>query len=92
MALLLKWLHPDVDHSASHASLAKRVTMAWDNLKTAERRAAYDAERRPSAKGRASRRPGTRWAATRHGEPMPRPQSAGILRRGLSLLLGRPWR
>lgn len=48
MALMLRWLHPDV---ASHASggdmidrsvFAARVTQAWEHLKTEERRAEYD--------------------------------------------------
>ncbi|MGO8780502.1 MAG: hypothetical protein ACLQKK_16565 [Rhodomicrobium sp.] len=52
MALILKWLHPDliarsgggphIDKSA----LAGLVTGAWEALKTEDRRAAYDAELR----------------------------------------------
>jgi len=42
MALLLKWLHPDSDRHGEHVVFAKRVTRAWNNLKTEERRAAYD--------------------------------------------------
>ena len=50
MALLLSWLHPDV---AAHNNIdaaeidrsvfAGRVTQAWENLKTEERRARYNA-------------------------------------------------
>jgi len=42
MALLLRWLHPDVEGSAERSMLAGRVTQAWEDLKTAEKRAAYD--------------------------------------------------
>ena len=49
MALLLKWLHPDMERNGSGNSarsmFAGRVTLAWEDLKTAERRAAYDAVR-----------------------------------------------
>ncbi len=40
MALLLRWLHPDMHGNRS--MFATRVTAAWENLKTPERRAAYD--------------------------------------------------
>lgn len=43
MAFLLRWLHPDVGQNAERAVFVGRVTSAWDNLKTPERRAAYDA-------------------------------------------------
>ena len=46
MALLIKWLHPDSAQEGSQSIFANRVTVAWDNLKTAERRAAYDQARR----------------------------------------------
>ena len=44
MALLLRWLHPDIEGNSSgnRSVFAGRVTLAWDDLKTAERRAAYD--------------------------------------------------
>lgn len=40
MALLMRWLHPDVDPSGAH--LANRVLRAWDDVKTPERRRALD--------------------------------------------------
>lgn len=43
MALLMSWLHPDKDISGERAHLAARVTTAWDTLRSAERRADYDA-------------------------------------------------
>ncbi len=48
MALLMKWLHPDVagmnaDEGAIDRTIfINRVTSAWENLKTADRRKAYD--------------------------------------------------
>lgn len=41
-ALLLKWLHPDAQSPDGRGVLAARVTAAWNDLKTLERRAAYD--------------------------------------------------
>lgn len=42
MALLMRWLHPDLDPEDNRAHLANRVLRAWDDLKTPERRKAYD--------------------------------------------------
>jgi hypothetical protein len=42
VALLLKWLHPDVDHGSERSVFVGRVTAAWNNVKTPDRRAAYD--------------------------------------------------
>jgi hypothetical protein len=42
MTLLLQWLHPDLDHSKTRSVFAAKVTCAWNDLKTPERRAAYD--------------------------------------------------
>lgn len=44
MALLLRWLHPDTGDADGRSLFAGRVTGAWENLKTPERRAAYDRE------------------------------------------------
>jgi DnaJ domain len=108
MALLLKWLHPDMEHSgngrADRSMFAGRVTLAWDDLKTAERRAAYDAARkskiadgRKAEKGKRSRfrkasaaRQWLRPTGPRHIHPPLRPM---VPRRGfwgmLLALLGR---
>jgi hypothetical protein len=45
MALLLRWLHPDIDRKGERSIFAGRVTAAWEELKTPERRAAYDRKR-----------------------------------------------
>jgi hypothetical protein len=62
MALLLRWLHPDLARRDERSVFAARVTRAWNDLKTLERRAAYDqlqrmapaAKSRPRARGPAS--------------------------------------
>jgi hypothetical protein len=46
MALLLRWLHPDHRSGAERSVFASRVTRAWGELKTEEKRAAYDLTRR----------------------------------------------
>jgi hypothetical protein len=57
MALILKWLHPDRVPSDGEvqyfgrSALAGLVTGAWENLKTGERRAAYDASRNAGGRG-----------------------------------------
>lgn len=48
MVLLIKCLHPDAQGRDGRGVFAARVARAWDDLKTPERRAAYD-EARPTA-------------------------------------------
>ena len=55
VALLLRWLHPDLDPQGNRSIFAGRVTTAWNNLKTPERRAAYDVSRQHSKKRSKSR-------------------------------------
>jgi hypothetical protein len=49
MALLMRWLHPDVARDDERAVFAARIAAAWNTLKTPERRAAYDRERQIAA-------------------------------------------
>jgi hypothetical protein len=49
MALLMRWLHPDVAREGERAVLAARIAAAWNTLKTPQRRAAYDRERQSAA-------------------------------------------
>ena len=42
IGLLLRWLHPDLDPRGDRSIFIGRVTAAWNDLKTPERRAAYD--------------------------------------------------
>jgi DnaJ-domain-containing protein 1 len=103
-ALLMKWLHPDHDIGGTRLVFATKVTEAWNNLKTPERRAAYDAQRRVAAgrsargKNSSSRRSKKRQVAAalarrrrqRDEELLYWNGKAGFFRRALSLLLQRP--
>jgi hypothetical protein len=64
MALLMRWLHPDLQGQGNHAAIdrevfSSRVTWAWEDLKTEERRRAYDRKHPPAARapGRVAREP-----------------------------------
>lgn len=46
MALLLKALHPDLSQNKDRSVFTGRVTRAWEDLKTQDRRDAYDETRR----------------------------------------------
>jgi hypothetical protein len=52
MALLMKWLHPDAAGGGEQAVFAARLAAAWNDLKTPERRAAYDSERQAARSNR----------------------------------------
>ncbi len=95
MALLLRWLHPDLDRGGTRAVFAARVTQAWDELKTPERRAAYDRRlgsgRLTQAKktsGRHGRKRIRSGAALFHDGPdMAGSQDPPLLKRGLLFLM-----
>jgi hypothetical protein len=93
MALLLKWVHPDANRQSDRSIFARHVTQAWENVKTPERRAAYDTARSAhDVEPRLRRKPDVRrqfhrpamrgrldnWESGRRG----------LLRRAMSLLLG----
>lgn len=96
MALLIKWLHPDMDRPGEQSVFVHRVTMAWDDLKTPERRAAYDREKQALHAKKKDRRKGGR-GRSQPGKHLARPRwdvpyrnaRAGLLRRALLFLLGR---
>lgn len=101
VALLLKWLHPDVDHGSERSVFVGRVTAAWNNLKTPDRRAAYDELcRHRSSRGRTktSRRRRGQFAAgmvrrngwSRDGQSSSGEVEGGFIRRALSALFHRP--
>ena len=81
MSMLLRWLHPDLDGHGERAVFASRVTQAWDDLKSKERRSAYDRLRhiaevddvgvRRGVGDRSKRRgsSGRRADGRRHGKP-----------------------
>jgi len=100
MALLLRWLHPDIDQKGERSVFAARVTKAWSDLKTTDRRAAFDqqlqktqAEARLREKRRSrrlkdqSRRNSSRGAA--HHAPRHFDEEPGLLRRLLFTIFGR---
>jgi len=100
MALLLRWLHPDIDQKGERSVFAARVTKAWSDLKTPDRRATYDQqllmteaearlreERRSRRLKAQSRRNGSR-RATRHA-PRHLEEEPGVLRRLLFTIFGR---
>jgi hypothetical protein len=105
MALLLRWLHPDLDPRAARSVFATRVTLAWNDLKTSDRRAAYDRLRQILlTKKSRKRRARDGWApnkrlnrATRAGRhdgkgrspEVHSPMHRGLLRRTLWFLLCR---
>jgi len=65
VALLLRWLHPDLDPRGERSIFAGRVTAAWNDLKTPERRAAYDDARGQSRRAQRSSKAGK--TSARHG-------------------------
>jgi hypothetical protein len=97
MALLMRWLHPDVARQGDQAVYAARIANAWNNLKTPERRAAYDAELQQSAASAAPHQPrsksangaGARGRGSRGSAGARRPRRSGLAR-VLSFLLPRP--
>jgi hypothetical protein len=100
VGLLLRWLHPDLDPQGERSVFIGRVTAAWNDLKTPERRAEYDQARRNAKEKRKSQRktdearswrPGNRrpMATLRpyqRGETADASSPYGFLRRALSLL------
>jgi len=98
MALLTRWLHPDLDRHGERAVFVGRVTKAWNDLKTPERRAAYDERKRRQRAARSVNVDARR--VRRHLEHDLRPWEAGgrfdasgqerrgLLGRALSFLFG----
>lgn len=50
MAFLLRWLHPDLNSMDDRSVFTTRVTRAWEDLKSPDRRKAYDATRNLESK------------------------------------------
>lgn len=104
MALLLKALHPDLSQNKDRSIFTGRVTRAWEDLKTQDRRDAYDATRRmalaavvPSGKpaGQSKTASKSQRAKLQFVKNSARRQSleaarepSGLLRRAFSFLLG----
>lgn len=85
MALLLRWLHPDLDRQGVRSLFAGRITQAWETLKTPDRRAAYDLKR--SANGTVRGRRGARTKRRAHTAGLRhdvwRQEPEGFLRRAV---------
>lgn len=99
VGLLLRWLHPDLDPQGERSIFVSRVTAAWNDLKTAERRAAYDEKQRKHSDRGGSRAKARKAAVAGHprkkrfasgdGEAVGsiyRQDKRGFLRRALSIL------
>lgn len=102
VALLLRWLHPDRDANGARSVFANRVTEAWNNLKTPERRVAYEAQRR-SAMPRKTRKAAGRSRRTQLAAALAQlkarerresllhgAKKIGFFRRALLMLFDRP--
>jgi len=50
MALITRYLHPDLEANVERSIFMTRVTEAWSDLKTPEKRAAYDRRRKSEVK------------------------------------------
>lgn len=89
MALLMTWLHPDVENRDERAVFVVRVTSAWNDLKTEERRTTYEAtlmrRTEDDARRRRSRRAREKAARERSLALRNRPT---LLRKMLSMILG----
>jgi hypothetical protein len=71
VALLLRWLHPDLDPHGERTIFVGRVTAAWNDLKTPDRRAAYDEQLRYSHAGSRSRIRSAKSRFGRHNNGKP---------------------
>lgn len=89
MALLLKFMHPDVAEAQS--LFARRVTQAWNDLKSPERRAAYDHAHYPKSEPR-GKKPARKHrppvsGAQRSRSRVRHPKRRSLIGRALALLL-----
>ncbi len=91
MANLVKWLHPDSGPHGQQSVFVKRVTMAWDDLKTPERRAAYDDQWGRETTARAgNKHPGAKFARPKVRGYRRSPARRGLLGTLRYLLRGAP--
>lgn len=85
MALLMRWLHPDVGGAEQKEVYVSLVTRAWEDVKTPERRQAYDAARATAPAAPVRRAAKSRRHATRRL----RVQKASLFERAISRLFRR---
>lgn len=104
MALLLRFLHPDHDSAGKRSMFAGRVIHAWDDLKSVERRAAYDetlakqgtpdaaaqrAKRKPASRGGRNGLPHASGRSSKgYALTVLPPEPEGLIARALRFLLG----
>ena len=98
MALIMRWLHPDVVSNGScnnrfdKSLYAVRVAQAWELVKTDMRRAAYDASL-PSRQKKLTRSSGnSKSAAANNGTYFPSAVPGGNVRRPMKLHIERAGR
>jgi hypothetical protein len=85
MALLLRWLHPDLDPHGERSVFARRVTRAWNDLKTQERREAYDRSSRAGGAQKSSVRKTRSKSHVKPAHPYHVGRNANRYQRGYSL-------
>ena len=105
VGLLMRWLHPDRDPKGERSVFIGRVTTAWNDLKTPDRRAAYDAQwsvvkRRKRSRSKSSplrsekdgrsNHNGATGRAHDHHRRVRSVEKIGFLRRALAVLFNRP--
>jgi curved DNA-binding protein CbpA len=71
VALLFRWLHPDLESQGERSIFIGRVTTAWNDLKTPERRGVYDDSRRHSNNGSKSRSKASKSKSGRQSNSKP---------------------
>ena len=99
LAFLLRWRHPDIDPGGERSIFIRTITAAWNDLKTPERRAAYDKARRNARDSRKSHQKIRKARSRQHGNkwsiaaPAPHQRGAtasrssyGFFRRAFSVL------
>ena len=91
MALLVRWLHPDHKNGSDRSVFIGRVTRAWNELKSEDRRASYNLSRRRELEKRASKsvksnRKPTPSRVSRGARPQKLP--SGFLKRIMVSLFG----
>lgn len=86
MALLMRWLHPDLQSLRSgpldREVFAARISRAWEDLKTEERRGAYDLRNPPAAPARAKAGGSRREGRSNGAAPPPSPARTSPRPRG----------
>lgn len=96
MALLMRWQHPDIAHQGDQSIFAARIATAWNNLKSPDRRAAYDESamnlgdrKLPGTASSANQEPRLRSGRSRRYSAF-RELRTSSLPRLLAFLVGRP--